>query len=442
MNARVVMQQPKQKIRKRSMWMGMDFSLLLSFVALLLFGIVMVSSASISIADKNFGDAFYYGRRQLVFVCIGLCLAFSLLRTPTWVLEKLGWILLMLAYILLVLVLVPGVGKTVNGAQRWMDFGVITLQVSEFARLSLLVYLAGYMVRRGEQVRTSLQGFIKPVALVGLAALLLLMEPDFGAAAVLTGTCLGMLFMAGARVWQFVVCILIASAIGAVLILVSPYRMERLMAFLDPWGNAFGSGYQLTQSLIAFGSGGISGLGLGGSVQKLFYLPEAHNDFVFAIVGEELGLIGVIVVLFTFSMLVQRILYVAAKALELGEEFSAYLCYSIALWISAQVFINIGVSMGMLPTKGLTLPLMSAGGSAIMATCLAMGMVLRVNFENHLAVQQARPSKVISKLTDKILGKTVSNKKLDLPVGVHIKDQLKMEDIDLLKDVPQELIHA
>ena len=440
MSARVVMQQPKQKIRKRSMWMGMDFTLLLSFVALLLFGVVMVSSASVSVADKSFGDAFYYGRRQLIFVGIGLCMAFSLLRTPTWVLDRSGWVLLMLAYVLLVLVLVPGVGKTVNGAQRWIDFGVITLQVSEFARLSLLVYLAGYMVRRGEQVRTSLQGFIKPVALVGLAALLLLLEPDFGAAVVLTATCLGMLFMAGARLWQFAACLLITLVMGAVLILISPYRVERLMAFLDPWGNAFGSGYQLTQSLIAFGSGGINGLGLGGSVQKLFYLPEAHNDFVFAIVGEELGLIGVVLVLLTFTVLVQRILHIAANALELGEEFSAYLCYSIALWISAQVFINTGVSMGMLPTKGLTLPLMSAGGSAIMAVCLALGMVLRVNFENHLAVQQARPSKVQNKLTNKVSlqSKKIKSSSIDVQVseGMEIKEQFSMSEIDRIAKEP------
>ncbi len=435
MSTRVFMQQPKQKVRKRSMWVGMDFALLLSFIGLLLFGVVMVSSASVSVADKNFGDAFYYGRRQLVFVLIGLFLAFALLRTPTWVLDKMGWVLLMLAYVLLALVLVPGVGKTVNGAQRWIDFGVITLQVSEFARLSLLVYLASYMVRRGDQVRNSLQGFIKPVALVGIAALLLLMEPDFGAAAVLTATCLGMLFMAGARVWQFSACLLIALAMGAVLILVSPYRVERLMAFLDPWGNAFGSGYQLTQSLIAFGSGGFNGLGLGGSVQKLFYLPEAHNDFVFAIIGEELGLLGVIVVLLTFGVLVQRILSVAAKALERGEEFSAYLCYSIALWISAQVFINTGVSMGMLPTKGLTLPLMSAGGSAIMAACLAMGMVLRVNFENHVAVLQARPSKTVKKSSTKKVTETT-------PLDKEIKDQLSMQELEQLQSVNQEANYA
>lgn len=391
MSTRVVMKQSKAKVRQRSMWMGMDYYLLFSFVGLLLFGVVMVSSASIGIAEEKLGDAFYYGRRQLIFVAIGLALAFAALRTPTWVIDRLGFVLLAVAYALLVLVLIPGVGKTVNGAQRWIDFGFITLQVSEFARLFMMIYLAGYMVRRGEEVRTDLKGFIKPIVLIGIAALLLLMEPDFGAAAVLTATCLGMLFMAGARVWQFAACLLIVLVMAALLVIFEPYRVARLMAFLDPWGNAYGSGYQLTQSLIAFGSGGIDGLGLGASVQKLFYLPEAHNDFVFAIVGEELGLLGVIAVLAAFALLVQRVMHVAAIALNRGEEFSAYLCYAIALWIAAQVFINTGVSMGMLPTKGLTLPLMSAGGSAIMVTCLAMGLVLRVNFENAVAVLQARP---------------------------------------------------
>ncbi len=382
-------------VRPRSMWTGMDYALLLSFIGLLLFGVVMVTSASIGIVDARLGDAFYYGRRQLIFVGMGLLLAFVALRTPTQWLDRLGFILLLLAFALLVAVLLPVVGKTVNGARRWINFGFITLQVSEFARLCLLIYLAGYMVRRGEEVRSSLRGFIKPLLVIAIAAALLLAEPDFGAAAVLTATCLGMLFLAGARVWQFAACLLIAASLGGLLVWLEPYRMQRMMAFVDPWHEDFmyGSGYQLTQSLIAIGSGGIFGLGLGASVQKLFYLPEPHNDFVFAIVGEELGLLGVTAVLLVFAVLIQRILAVAARALQLGQAFSAYLCYGIALWLSAQVFINTGVSMGLLPTKGLTLPLMSAGGSAVMATCLALGMVLRVNLENAQLARQALPAR-------------------------------------------------
>lgn len=454
MSTRVVMKQTKAKVRKRSMWTGMDYALLMSFIGLLLFGVVMVSSASIGIAEEKIGDAFYYGRRQLVFACIGLCLAFAALRTPTWIVDRLGFGLLALAYALLIAVLIPGVGKTVNGAQRWIDFGVITLQVSEFARLFLMIYLAGYMVRRGEQVRSNLVGFVKPIGLIGIAAVLLLMEPDFGAAAVLTATCLGMLFMAGARVWQFVACMMIVLFFGALLVIFEPYRVERLMAFLDPWGNAYGSGYQLTQSLIAFGSGGVSGLGLGASVQKLFYLPEAHNDFVFAIVGEELGLMGAIAVLATFALLVQRVMSIAATALNRGEEFSAYLCYAIGLWISAQVFINTGVSMGMLPTKGLTLPLMSAGGSAIMVACLAMGLVFRVNFENALAVQQATPkkrrvstakNKAAAPLTD--LVKPNADKPVLASNGEELmmpspSSELFMDDDDFLNNLEQELQDA
>lgn len=373
----------KHRLRP-SVWELMNWPLLFSAVCLMFFGVIMVTSASISIADNRFGDAFLFGRKHLFYVCIGLVCGFAALRTPTRWLENLSFVFLMGALGLLVLVLIPGVGKSLNGSQRWISFGVVTFQISEFARIALLIYLASYMVRRGDEVRTELKGFIKPLIVITVASALLLAEPDFGAAAVLCGTCLGLLFMAGARLRLFLFGLVVVAALGVLMISFEAYRLDRF-AFLDPWKDPYGSAYQLTQSLIAIGSGGITGLGLGGSVQKLFYLPEAHNDFLFAILAEELGLIGVMTLLSLYVVLIYQIIQTGARALKTGQHFGTYLCYGIAIWLSAQVFINLGVSMGILPTKGLILPLMSSGGSAIMVTCLSVGMVLRVHYESMLA---------------------------------------------------------
>jgi cell division protein FtsW len=288
---------------------------------------------------------------------------------------------MLFALLLLIVVLIPGMGRTVNGATRWLDFGLFTFQVSELAKLFLVIYLAGYMVRRAEEVRTTAIGFFKPMALLLAAGALLLMEPDFGAAVVVLVTGLGMLFLGGVRFWQFSALMLVTLGMLVFLAISSPYRLERITSFINPWADPYDSGFQLTQSLIAIGSGGWFGVGLGGSVQKLFYLPEAHTDFLFAVLAEELGLIGSLSLLLLYGYLIWRALDIGAQALREGRTFGGYVAYGIGLLIGLQAFVNIGVNMGVLPTKGLTLPLMSYGGNSVVTTCLSIGLLLRVHYE-------------------------------------------------------------
>ena len=282
---------------------------------------------------------------------------------------------------MLLLVLVPGVGVEVNGAARWINAGLFRMQVSEPAKLLFIIYLARYLARHGEEVRSRISGFIKPIGLLAIAALLLLLEPDFGATVVLTATVMGMIFMAGVKLLQFSGLLGGAGLLLASLAVSSPYRMNRLTTFMDPWADPFDSGFQLTQSLIAIGRGEWFGVGLGSSIQKLFYLPEAHTDFVFAVLAEELGLLGVCFVIVVYAVLVWRAFLIAAQAARAENLFAAYLAYGIGIWFGLQSFINIGVNMGLLPTKGLTLPLMSYGGSSMIVMCAAIALLLRVDYE-------------------------------------------------------------
>ena len=368
----------------------LDPVLAIVFVSLLTIGIIMVASSSISVADRNFSNPFYYLQRQLVFVVIGVLAALSVfkIRLVQW--EKSGVSLLIFALFLLLLVLLPGVGKTVNGSTRWLPMGMFNLQVSELVKLFLVVYVAGYLVRHGEAVRSSLLGFLKPMVMVGFAGLLLLMEPDFGATVVIMGTVLGMTFLAGARFSQFISFVFIFACAALLLIVTSPYRMQRLISFTNPWADPFDSGFQLTQSLIAIGTGGWFGTGLGGSVQKLFYLPESHTDFLFAVLSEELGFIGVTVVVLLYSALFFRSLKIAAQAEAVGNYFAAYMAYGIGIWLSMQAVINMGVNVGLLPTKGLTLPLMSYGGSSLIVSCMAIGLLMRIYYETNGVARQAK----------------------------------------------------
>ncbi len=349
-------------------------------LALLGLGLVMVGSSSIGIADRDFGMPFHYLLRQSLFVLAGLGAAWLVMQVPLKVWEQAGPVLLLLGFMLLVLVLI--IGREVNGSTRWISLGPLNLQVSEFFKLFMVIYLAGYIQRHEEQVRTRVAGFLKPMALLGAACLLLLLEPDFGAAAVLTVTVLGVLFLAGVHWWLFGVLVFVVGGLAVLLAISAPYRLERMTAFLNPWADPYDSGFQLTQALIAFGRGEWFGVGLGGSVQKLFYLPEAHTDFLFAVMAEELGLVAVIVVVALFSLLIWRALLVGRAAWLDGRFFAAFLAYGIGLGICLQVFVNIGVNMGILPTKGLTLPLMSYGGSSIVATCVAVALLLRAEHEN------------------------------------------------------------
>ena len=360
---------------------GIDFWLLGAAGSLLIIGLIMIASASIDIADIRNDNPFFYAMRHGTFLLLGLVAGFAVVNVPIAWWMKSGWALLFVSLALLVLVLLPGVGRTVNGSTRWIGFGGLNLQVSELAKLFLIAYMAGYLDRRREEVMASWWGFVKPMLVMFMAAFLLLMEPDFGATVVIASAVLGMIFLSGARIGQFSVLI-IGCGISAVLLVMSqPYRLKRFTGYTDPWADQFGSGYQLSQALIAFGRGEWTGLGLGNSIQKLFYLPEAHTDFVFAILAEEFGLIGCFVVIGLFSVLVFRALKIGMQAERANQRFAAYFAYGIGLLIGGQALINMGVNTGLLPTKGLTLPLVSYGGSSLVISCMCIGVLVRINLE-------------------------------------------------------------
>ncbi|MFN7097272.1 MAG: putative lipid II flippase FtsW [Gammaproteobacteria bacterium] len=359
-----------------------DAWLVVAAVGLLLLGLLMVSSASIVISERQYHSAFHYLWRQVAYLGLGVIGGYIVLKIPTEKLEYFSPILLMFAVISLILVLIPGLGREVNGSSRWLGFGFISIQVSEVAKLFVVLYMAGYLNRHFDTVRKSLTSFIKPMAILGVFAVLLLLEPDFGSTVVLSATVLGMLFLAGVRLRIFVIIMLVAIALLALLAISSPYRLARLTTFINPWQHQYGSGYQLTQSLIAFGRGGISGVGLGNSIQKWFYLPEAHTDFLFAVLAEELGLVGILAVLLLFGLLVYRGFMIGRAAFKKERFFNAYSAYGFSLWIALQALINMGVNAGLLPTKGLTLPFMSYGGSSLLVMCVVLAILLRIDFEN------------------------------------------------------------
>ena len=366
-----------------------DYKLLMTAAIILCIGLVMVESASITTADRSLGSPFYYLKRQLLSALIGVVAIYTVTKVRLVYWEKSGMLLLGVSMVLLVLVLIPGIGKTVNGRTRWIPLGIFNLQVSELVKLFLLVYTAGYLVRHGSEVRQSLWGFVKPMLLVSLACMLLLLEPDFGATVVIMLTVMGMMYLGGVRFPQFFALIVSFSTAAALIVISSPYRMQRLTAFVNPWADPFDSGFQLTQSLIAIGRGSWSGTGIGGSVQKLFYLPEAHTDFLFAVYAEETGFIGVCLLLALFTYLIMRAFINGREAEKQGNNFAAFTAYGIGIWLGLQTFINIGVNMGILPTKGLTLPLMSYGGSSLIVNCIAIGVLLRISIENNQYGKQA-----------------------------------------------------
>jgi cell division protein FtsW len=371
----------------RNRMLHIDAVALSLVAAIVLLGLIMVTSASISIASKESGNAFSYLERQFVLCVIGFVLAALVFCIRTEYLEKMAWPLLVVAVVLLFLVLVPGVGHVVNGSRRWIRVLGFNFQASELARVLTLIFVASYAVRREQELRDTALGLIKPVALLVFMALLLLAEPDFGAASVLFLTGFGMLFMAGARLRYVAMAAAAGAAAMALLVMLVPYRMQRVTSFLDPWADPFNSGFQLTQSLIAIGRGEWFGVGLGESVQKLFYLPEAHTDFLFAVLAEELGLVGVAATLALFIALVWRSFWIAQLASRANLRFQSYLAAGFGLWLGAQALINIGVNMGVLPTKGLTLPLMSYGRSSMLVTLAWVGLLLRVY---HEAMQASR----------------------------------------------------
>jgi cell division protein FtsW len=357
--------------------------------ALLLIGLIMVTSASMSIAARDLDNPFFYLERQLTYGFVGVCLAWLLTRVPTQLWDKYGLPLLLFGLTLLLLVKIPGIGARVNGAQRWLRIGPANFQVSEIARVLVLNWVCSYCVRKRTELEQTFPGLLKPVGLLTVAAFFLLLEPDFGAATVLFATGLAVLFVAGARL-RFVLLLLGAAvAVFGLLALATPYRLKRLTGFLHPWDDPFNSGFQLTQSLIAIGRGEWFGVGLGSSVQKLFYLPEAHTDFVFAVLAEELGLVGVIGVIALFLALVGRSFQISRLAAGAGLRFQSYLALAFGVWIGVQAIVNIGVNMGVLPTKGLTLPLLSYGRSSLLVTLAWIGVLLRIHHEAKCASRSA-----------------------------------------------------
>lgn len=380
----------------RTIWRGpvypreLDPVIALTALALLALGLVMVASASMTEGARSFDAPWHYVHRQAVFILMGLGLAWVALQVPLARWRALALPLMLVAIVALALVLMPGLGRTVKGSTRWLDLGVIGFQVAELAKIALVVYLADYLVRRHAEVRAQWSGLLRPLALVGVASFLLLLQPDFGGAVVLVAVTLALLFLGGVSLMRFTLLLAVTGGGVAALTLSTPYRLERITGFLDPWADPFDSGFQLTQSLMAIGSGGWSGVGLGASVQKLFYLPEAHTDFLFAIFAEETGLIGVLCVLALFSLLIGRSLQLMHRAAAADAPFAAYLAAGLAMWLTCQTVINIGVNMGLLPTKGLTLPLMSYGGSSTLMACVAIGLLLRVAYEIEATGRQVR----------------------------------------------------
>ena len=364
--------------RRQQSWDGV---LLLLVAALAMGGYVMMGSASMDYAADKFGNPFYHVIRHGIYLALGLAVLWGVLRVPVAIWESGSRLLLVVGVLSLVLVLVPGVGREVNGATRWIGFGFFNVQPSELMKFFFVLWLASYIQRFHRQIVERMLGMGPPIGMLVVVMALLLLEPDFGAAVVIAGAAVGMLFVAGARLLPFLFVAAAGVAGIALLALVSPYRMKRLVSYMDPWSDQYSSGYQLVQALIAFGRGELAGVGLGNSVQKLFYLPEAHTDFVFAIIAEELGLIGGVLFIALFGGLVARILWVSRQAVARQQYFGAHACVGIALLVAAQVFINIGVNAGLLPTKGLTLPFLSYGGSSLLILFAMIGFVLRVESE-------------------------------------------------------------
>lgn len=370
-----------------------DRVLLWLSLSLLAIGLVMVTSASFPVGERLTDNPFHFVMRHSMYLVLGLGMLALVVQIPVRYWFNGSAALLLIALGMLVMVLV--IGHEVNGAKRWIRVGPVTLQTAELAKLFFLIYMASYLHRRFDQVQENLRGFIKPLAVLFFFALLLLLQPDFGSLVVMSCIVVGMLFLAGARLWQFFGVIIVFALVLTALIIYEPYRMRRIVSFLDPWQDPFGSGYQLTQSLMAFGRGDWFGQGLGNSIQKLQYLPEAHTDFIMAVVGEELGFIGILVILILVFGLVLRAMQLGHRALQSDQQsklqFGGFVAYGIGIWFAFQAMVNIGAAAGLLPTKGLTLPLISYGGTSLLTSCIAVGILLRIDYEVRLAQLKVAP---------------------------------------------------
>ena len=368
---------PRQATRLEAIGGRFDPWLLGAMLALASLGVVMVASASI----YQHGNPFYYLIRHGMFLVAGAGLAWWVTRTELKSIEARNHLLLLGCVVLLLLVFVPGLGVSVKGAHRWINLGVSNFQVVEVVKVFFIVWLASYLVRFRDEVNATWAAMLKPLGVVVLLVALLLMQPDFGSSSLLLAITAGMLVLGGVNMPRMFGPVLVGLPILAVIAIAEPYRMRRLTSFSDPWADPFGSGYQLTNALMAIGRGEWSGIGLGGSVLKLNYLPEVHTDFIFSVIGEELGFVGVCLVVALYALLVGRAFVIGLRCVEMRRHFSGYVAFGVALWIGMQSFVSMGVNLGLLPTKGLTLPLISSGGSSILMTCVAMGLLLRVSYE-------------------------------------------------------------
>lgn len=361
---------------------GVDAWLAVAFLSLITIGAVMVASSSIAVAENVVNDSFYYFKRHVLFIALGTVIGVIMMNISSDWMNRLSRPALIMGVVALVLVLMPGIGVEVNGARRWLNLGVSRFQVVEAIKLALIMSLAAYIVKHKKSIQHSMLGVLKPLMMVVVIATLLLIQPDFGSAVLLMIITLIMIYIAGARYRDLSVISILAGSAMMVIAWAEPYRVKRLVNFVDPWQDPYNAGFQLVQALIAVGRGEITGVGIGSSIQKLFYLPEAHTDFIFAVYAEELGFIGVLLLISLFIVLVYRIFKVARTAFDQGNDFSGFMCTGIAVWMALQAFLSMGVNLGMLPTKGLTLPFISSGGSAIMMNIIAMSVVFRVSFEN------------------------------------------------------------
>ena len=361
--------------------------LMFGAIALACTGVVMVGSAAIAGAGYGVGP-WYFLTRHLVALAIGIGLAVWMMRTELKTIEQHSQLLLLGCVLLLVLVFLPGIGKTVNGARRWLNLGVLNFQAVEAVKLLFIVWLASYLKRYSEDVAATWPAMIKPLAVAGVLVVLLLAQPDFGSSSLLLAITGGMLVLGGVNMPRMFIPVAMALPALAALVIFEPYRMRRFTSFLDPWDDPFDSDYQLTNALMAVGRGEWFGVGLGGSVQKLSYLPEAHTDFIMAVIAEELGFVGVACVVALYALVAGRAFWLGLKCVDMRRHFAGYVAFGIGLWISLQSFVSIGVNLGLLPTKGLTLPLISSGGSSVMMTCMAMGVLLRISYEYDRASRQ------------------------------------------------------
>lgn len=383
----------KQAQRRQGPRGSFDIPLLVAALALAAIGVVMVTSSSIAVADGSHVGAFYFLKKHIGFLVGGCILAGVAMRTELKLIEKHSTLLLLLGVVGLLLVFVPGFGMRINGARRWINLFVTSFQPVEAMKLILVAYLSSYLVRHREGVEYELFGVVKPIGVAGFIVLLLLAQPDFGSAALVVATTVGMVWLAGARMRNLLLLGLPLVPLLIYAATAEDYRIKRLTSFLDPWKDPYNDGFQLTQALIAVGRGEWIGVGLGSSVQKLFYLPEAHTDFILAVLAEELGLAGIATVIGLYIVLVGRGLYIGLKGVELGHRFSGYVAYGISLMLGFQAMVSIGVNLGVLPTKGLTLPLISSGGSSVLMTCCMVGVLLRATFEINRA-EDARQTAV------------------------------------------------